>query len=194
MTIHRIPIPEHWNYFLVVEEDVERLSRWIEFSESNESVYSIELARLLMTAAAEADVVAKAVCKVLDPASNAESINAYKDVLLRLAPQIVNAEVVLPRYGLSFKPWSKWKEDGKPPLWWQANNKVKHHRGEHFKHANLKNVLNAVGGLLILLLIYYGQDRDYIVPAPRVYVPNMFAIVEGDALRLLHPDPPPPEA
>jgi hypothetical protein len=43
----------HWNYPLVIETDVNRLSRYVEFCGDNFKTYSVELARLLMTSAAE---------------------------------------------------------------------------------------------------------------------------------------------
>ncbi len=39
----------HWNYFLAIESDLEKVSRYIEFAENNYGVYSIELAHLLLT-------------------------------------------------------------------------------------------------------------------------------------------------
>ena len=38
----------HWNYFLVIEEDLGRLSRYVEFNLANNKTYSIEMARILM--------------------------------------------------------------------------------------------------------------------------------------------------
>jgi hypothetical protein len=188
VTIQHIAIHAHWNYFLVLEEDVQALSRWIEFSRANESVYSIELARLLMTAAAEADIIAKALCKRISPKTKAESINAYQAILTEAAPMLPQSKVTMPRYGMAFHPWSNWKAKHVPPDWWQGNNKVKHHRAEHFEEANLKNVLNAAAGLLILLLIYYSAEQNYIAPVPRIYMPKSFGMLESNALRLIIPD------
>ncbi len=38
----------HWNYFLAVEEDLNGVSRYIEFDNNNYKTYSLELARILM--------------------------------------------------------------------------------------------------------------------------------------------------
>lgn len=57
----------HWNYFLAVEEDLHRLSRFIEFSQDNFETYSIELSRILFAASAEVDVVAKQLCEQVRP-------------------------------------------------------------------------------------------------------------------------------
>jgi hypothetical protein len=56
---------------------------------------------------------------------------------------------------MTSKPWSNWNNLNEHPLWWTANNKIKHQRTEHFEKANLKNAFNAVGGLLITTLYYY---------------------------------------
>lgn len=189
MTISRTPVSTHLNYFSCLEDDLLQLSRWIEFSAENEPVYSIELARLLMTAAAEVDVIAKALCKEIDGKRKAESINVYQSVLIKAVPMLPQAEVKMPRFGMAFLPWSNWGiKEKNPPEWWQGNNKVKHHRSEHFNQANLKNVLNAIAGLLVLLLLLHSKDNIYFSPLPRLFLPISFASNERDSLRIIIPD------
>src|SRR5690554_7657503 len=48
----------HWNFFLSIEEDLDRLGRFVDFS-ANEESFSIEIARLFLAASAEVDVVLK---------------------------------------------------------------------------------------------------------------------------------------
>lgn len=193
MGIQHQSIPGHWNYFLVLEADVQAVSRWIEFSESNNSTYSIELARLLMTAAAEVDVVAKLLCANIGD-KKADNIKRYRKVLKAAVPDLMHAVVEMPAHGLTFTPWSNWdsKDENKHPDWWTANNKVKHHRGEHFDRATLKNVLNATAGLLLLLVLYYGKTTTHLFP-PKNFQPRTFAMLEGQLgpasiLRLLVPE------
>lgn len=71
-------------------------------------------------------------------------------------PDFATEEVVIPRYNMNFKPWETWSV-GENPNWWRSYNKVKHYRNEHFEEANLKNTLNAVGGLLLTVIYYYKQ-------------------------------------
>jgi hypothetical protein len=174
----------HWNYFLALEADLAELARWVEFSPSNETAYSIEMARLLMAAAAEADVVAKMLCAQLDPKAKAESINKYQAVLVAKYPMIPTAKVHMPRFGLTLSPWSEWSKASSPPLWWTGNNKVKHHRESNFAQANLKNVLNAAAGLLLLLALHYAQSARRLTPAPSLMHPKAFASVSGRDLVL----------
>jgi hypothetical protein len=183
MGIEHNPVPHHWNYFFCLEEDVARLSRWIEFSEDNEAVYSLELARLLMTASAECDVVAKSLCRLLDESSRVQSINAYQERLVALYDDLPHARVTIPRFGKTLRPWANWSEPNSPPLWWTAANKIKHHRAEHFRQASLKNVLNAVAALEVLLVLHSTQEgRPSLYPGPTVFEPHGYAYRDGDGI------------
>ncbi|AUB82442.1 hypothetical protein [Candidatus Thiodictyon syntrophicum] len=162
----------HWNYFLALESDVERLARFVEFAGNNFDTYSIEIAHLFLAAASEVDVVTKQLCLLVDTAANPKNIEQYRAVLRRCLPEIENSLITIPRYGLDFRPWGSW-ENGETPDWWSAHNKVKHQRGEHFALANLKNVLNAMAGLFVVVLYYYRHviDDRRIEPPPNLFTP-----------------------
>jgi hypothetical protein len=146
----------HWNYFLALERDTEQLSRYVEFCDANFGVFSIELAHLLFAAASEVDVVAKLLCELVAPDLPRENINHYKTALLPAIAELPETEVFIPRYGLRFKPWSNWA-GAENPLWWRSYNNVKHQRDTHFNQATLKNGLNALGALLVLVFHYYSR-------------------------------------
>jgi hypothetical protein len=160
MGIHYQESNIHWNYFLSIERDFEKLSRYIEFTESNNNTFSIELARLLMTATQEVDVIMKDLCKLVDERSNADSIGGYKTIINDKIPEFNDERVFIPRFGMNSKPWSEWKYENKHPIWWTANNKIKHHRTEYFERANFKNTFNAIGGLLLTTLYYYKKKVE----------------------------------
>ena len=182
MGIEQHRVFSHWNYFLSIEEDVSELARWIELSESNFECYSLELARLLMTTSAEVDVVAKLVCKNINPQSKADGIFKYQEELTSAFPNIHRAKVAVPRHGLELTPWSNWQKAKSPPLWWQANNKVKHHRSEHFHQATLKNLLNSVAALLLLLVLHYRTEIGQLHPMSKLFIPKSFCVLLGDHL------------
>jgi hypothetical protein len=146
----------HWNYFLALEQDLEIVSRYVEFSEPNFQVFSIELAHLLFAAASEVDVVAKLLCERISSAEPRGNINEYKAILLNEFPDLPNTEVFVPRYGLSFEPWSNWAGSTNP-VWWRSCNNVKHERDTYFNEATLKNALNALGALLIVVYHFYAR-------------------------------------
>ena len=185
--IHHQAVSVHLNYFSCLEDDLLTLSRWIEFCPQNESVFSIELARLLMTACAEVDVVAKALCREIAPARGARTIGAYQEVLCAALPMLCEVQVRMTRFGMVLNPWANWRQHDNPPLWWSANNKVKHHRAQHFAEANLKSVLNAISGLLVLLVLLHSKNEAHF-PLPKLFVPDTFAMPEGAQLRILIPD------
>ncbi len=168
----------HWNYFLALESDLENVSRYIEFSNKNFKTYSIELAHLLLAASSEVDVIAKEICKLLEPSEKAGNINEYREIILKHYPDFPNEEVFVSRYGLSFKPWINWGER-KIPNWWKSYNKVKHHRNDHFSDANLQNVLNSLGGLLIMAFYFY--KIKFSLDNPDAFRRN------GDVIRELRP-------
>ena len=149
----------HWNYFLAIEEDIQRLSRYVDFSSSNDNTFSIEIARILMAASAEVDVVLKQLCSALQPNSNAGSINQYHDLITPLVPGFKPFKVIIPTQGLELQPWISWGNNT-PPMWWTANNKVKHHRHENFQQATLKNCLNSVAALYISVLYLYAPQAN----------------------------------
>jgi len=149
----------HWNYFLTVEEDLQRLSRYVDFAEPNFETYSIEMTRLLFAAAAEADIVAKQLCGRLRPGSRADNMDHYREILCANLPVLQRAGVRIPRYGLTLAPWSNWLENRNPD-WWHAYNDVKHRRHAEYPSANLRHTLNAVGGLFVLLLFFYREEAS----------------------------------
>lgn len=157
MAIQESPTPRHWNYFLALEDDVSRLSRYLELTEANFEAYSLELVRILFAAASEVDVVAKQLCDQIDTANTAHNIDQYRVKLMGYRPEIAKSQVLIPRFGLSLSPWECWGSS-QNPIWWRAYNKVKHDRHMHFSMANLKNALNSVAGLFSLLLFHYWQE------------------------------------
>ena len=158
MGIKTDKIEAHWNYLLAIENDLQTVSRFIELHEDNFKCFSIEISRLLMAASAEVDVVCKQLCKKINPKSNAGSINKYQEEILIKYNSIHNFKVLIPRHGLSLQPWKNWGiEKDNPPSWWTAYNKIKHHHHTHYHRGNLKNALNSVAGLFIMVLHLYDE-------------------------------------
>ena len=164
----------HWNYFLSVEQDLEHLARYIEFHEDNYDCYSVEIVRLLIASAAEADIVCKQICQAINHNSTADKINAYREEIVPAYPVIAQFEVIAPRYGLRFQPWINWSRPNGVPLWWTAYNKAKHERHTHYAKANLKNVLNAVAGLFVACLYLYKDKAKAaeLIPSPMILRPS----------------------
>jgi hypothetical protein len=170
MAITSRKIESHWNYLLAIEGDLERLSRFIEFDRHNFECFSVEITRILLTSGAEVDVVCKQICKKLNSASSANNISHYRDEICAAYPHIPDFEVLLPRYGLTLTPWINWNMSNNPPEWWSAYNKIKHHRDAEYNQANLKNGLNAVCGLFVMVLYLYKEKAitGGLAPPPKL--------------------------
>jgi hypothetical protein len=189
----------HWNYFTALEDDMSQVSRYIEFCKPNLGVFSIELAHLLLSAASEVDVMAKCLCAIVDPNAAPSKINLYREVLLRAVKDAKIADltairVLIPRYGMYFRPWENWAV-GKTPDWWLCYNHVKHKRDDHFHEATLQNALNALGALFILNYLYYRIELKLdgqltVGGRPAVYAPSVVfkKLSPEPALMTLHQD------
>ncbi|QNH19166.1 hypothetical protein HEP73_00052 [Xanthomonas sp. GW] len=156
MGIESVANKVHWNYFLALERDLETAARYVEFAEANMTTYSIEFAHLLFAAASEADVVAKLLCKCVAVDMPRGNIDQYRAALAQNLPEIISTKVLVPRYGLTLSPWSNWANE-KNPDWWRSYNNVKHERDSHYAEATLKNALNSLAGLMVLVLHQYSS-------------------------------------
>jgi hypothetical protein len=109
-------------------------------------------------------------CQRLSEKSKADNIEKYRKEMLLTYPQIPDVRVLVPRFGLTLNPWEQWHENASP-FWWRAYNNVKHRRHTHFAEANLKNSLNAVAGLFVLLLFFYREEgqNGLLIPDPAVF-------------------------
>jgi len=144
----------YWNYFCALEQDLKKVSRFIEFSSDNMSTHSIELTRLLLSSCSEIDVIFKEICSLLDENSSVENINQYRREIKSLLPDIINEKVNVGFSGLDIRPWQNWNGD-KNPNWWRSHNNVKHQRNIYFADANLLNTINAISALFICVNYYY---------------------------------------
>ena len=167
----------HWNYFLALEADFLRLARFVEPAPDNYGTYSIELARLLISASSEVDVVLKMICGRIEGAGRAQSINKYREFVKPKFPFLEQAVVTVPRYGLEFVPWDNWQSNT-TPNWWNAHNSVKHRRDTEFSLGSMQHAINAMGGLFLCLLVHYGFED----PSARLMpVPSLFEVAEDVA-------------
>ena len=160
----------HWNYFLALDDDAANLARYVEFSKANFDTYSIEMARLLMSASSEVDVVAKMLCKKINTNCSANNIDDYRTIIKPVFPGLIHHTIAIPRFGLELLPWQNWGSD-KNPDWWRDYNSVKHDRNSNYIKANLSNTLNSIAGLFSMLLFCYKEEAENgeLIPIPRTF-------------------------
>jgi len=157
MVISRRPTLVHWNYFLAIEDDLEKLSRYIDFT-GNEDTYSLEIARVFLGACSEIDVVLKLLCKNQNQNSTARNILDYFNELNTIR-SFIPFEVTMPKHQLTTQPWINWTATDSPD-WWKEHNLVKHQRDVNFDKATLKNCINAVGALYVAVLHLYQTEAE----------------------------------
>jgi hypothetical protein len=177
-----------WMYFLSIDYDLNRMARFIEFTEDNFCVYSIELVRLYLSTCAEVDTILKKLCIQTDghwSNPSKPNIGHYRESICRTHRLFKSVTCEIPTYGLKFVPWINFGigKNGEAPVWWQPHNDVKHNRDENYSKANLENVLNAAAGLLIanLYLMATGKEQVDIGAFPR---PILFS--EPEELLMSH--------
>lgn len=145
----------YWNYFLAIESDLERVSRYIEFNEDNYEVYSIELAHILFAASSEVEVIAKDICKLKKKKlPKFTTIKHWEKAINSLYPELCKESVYISKHNINvLTPFEKFETD-QVPEWWLSYNKVKHNRIASFNDANLKNALISVASLFVINLYY----------------------------------------
>ena len=89
----------HWQYFVALCHDLERIGRFVEFEADNFSTHSTEFALLYLAAGSEIDAVAKMLCKTINPVTKLKNVNDYRGIILTKYPDFPTVEVVLPRHG-----------------------------------------------------------------------------------------------
>jgi hypothetical protein len=149
---------EHWRYFLALEQDVERTTRFVEPHISNYRTFSIEFARLILSACSEVDVVAKVICHSIEPAAPAKNMDQCRAVIHKTYPHIHELIVQVPRFGLAMRPWQEWGTNTNPG-WWQHHQLVKHQRHLHFPLADLEHCILSAAGLFSLALYLCRNER-----------------------------------
>ena len=139
---------------MAIEDDLVKTSRFVEFCSDNYKTYSVEFARIILASSSEFDVIAKALCKEINPSSDASNIDDYRNVILSRYPRFHAMQIDIPRYNFSLKPWDTWNSQVNP-TWWRSYNNVKHQRDLFYCEATLETSLNSVAGLLCGVLYYF---------------------------------------
>lgn len=148
---------EHWRYFLALESDLEATFRYVEPAGPNLKTYSIEFARLILSACSEIDVVCKVLCANANPADQSRNIDEYRSVLIAKYPKFPPLVIHVPRFSIQVAPWKDWAA-GTNPGWWKDHNLVKHSRHTNFHLADLEHAIVSMAGLYALLMYLYQKE------------------------------------
>ena len=141
----------------LILQDLDQLLFFIEPCDVNLKTYSHRIYELFLRAATEFETNCKAILQANHYAkkTNLNIKDYYK----------INQATKLSEYKISFLRWPReqmWEPFAEWSTmhtlsWYQAYNKVKHNRLQEFSNANLKNLMNAVAGLICILHAQVGD-------------------------------------
>lgn len=168
---------EFWDYYRTLEEDLIHFNRYVEIDRVNYKTYSMELAKMLLTAGTELDTVLKALCERIKPSCGANTIGDYYKIVISKYPDVVNHEKYVKGHRIVLKPFENWSLNKNPDWWTNGYNKIKHDRANYIQNASLENILNIVSALQMILFLYYNETYGEIgtfgiLEFPRLIVPH----------------------
>lgn len=172
----------HWDYFILLEEDVTRILHYIEPTEANYGTYGAELVKVFLSICSEIDVAFKDLDHLVRRYESADwgavsnICGSRQMVYARFPEQFRFSWVAVGASEIVINPWSSWwaddgTESAMNPEWWVSYNNVKHHRLESYAEANLGNVLRALSGLFVLLSCLYQYEYEHDADEAPRYLP-----------------------
>ena len=148
-----------WNYYLMLEKDFMNTFQYVEPSVDNNSAYSKEYNKLLLSIGSEIDVVFKELCKKIENKNSNDVekyniinymnvISNYNNFSNENCINLVTREIISP-----FCDWI----NRKTPLWWKNYNHLKHDRlsNDNIKLGNYSNVKESLSALYIICRVLY---------------------------------------
>ncbi len=161
--------PEYYTEaFLLIQADLKAVFEYVEPADANLDTYSFRIHELLVRSCIEVEANFKAILRenLYSPKDRRGRERTESDWNMSDYQRIDRTHhlssyaVTVPRWngsGSIFRPFAPWKE-GSPAAWYQEYNQVKHSRQDEFHHANLRNLLGAVTGLLVVLSSQFGRE------------------------------------
>lgn len=140
--------------FLLIQSDIQKLFEYVEPVDLNKKTYSYRIHELFVRVCIEVEANCKAILR-----ENGYNIkkerwwNMSDYCLIEKTHKLSQYEIKLPRWSgryCCYKPFSKWAE-AKQLGWYGYYNRIKHNIHLDFKHANIKNLVEATCGLVALL-------------------------------------------
>lgn len=156
----------------LIIDDFERLFEYIEPHTNNENVFSHRIYELLLRTCTEVESCCKGI--LVANGYSANNMNDYKKIeqASHLSGYTVHYSNWLPaKY--STQPFANWSTGNSLP-WYKAYNDVKHNRCQKFPTASLKNLLDAICGLLCIIHSQIGDGVQ------RVFESNIYFSADDD--------------
>ena len=138
--------------FLLIQNDIKKLFEYIEPADKNKETYSYRIHGLFVRVCIEVEANCKAILRE-NGYKKTNYLNMEDYRLIEKTHRLSEYKVKLPRwegrYG-SYRPFGEWAENGEL-RWYGHYHGIKHDIHTNFKHANIKNLIEATCGLVALL-------------------------------------------
>ena len=160
--------PQHYiRAFLLIQNDLQKLFEYIEPSDEGLTTFSYRIHELFMRSCIELEANLKAILSENTYKKKSRDFNMHDYKKINVTHHLSSYKVILPIWHgeqKTFEPFASWAKD-EPLPWYQAYNQSKHDRQEEFKQANLKNLLESIAALLILLSSQF-ETEDFSPKGP----------------------------
>lgn len=145
------------HYFVALEKELENSFNYIEPVTENMACYGAKYSSLLNSISIEFESTCKTLIKFKENDAKVGDIGNIKAYMLKHFPKICSNQVDIARINESIKPLENW---GSSRLeWWDAYTTLKHNRINNYNQASLRNVIDAMSSLLIVIA-YLANFRD----------------------------------
>ena len=150
----------HWRYYLMLEKRFIESVEFAELHKDNFDTFSNGYALLIQAIGAELDTVFKEFCGF--NTADRKTITDYAQHILQSTPDIKNQKISVPEYDLEIQPFMNWNlnKPAQSLQWWCAFTEVKHNRHDQLRQAKQENVLNILGALYLIEMLYLKRITD----------------------------------
>ncbi len=166
----------------LIVEDVIRVFDYVEPCDENFNVYSHRIYELFLRCATEFETNCKGILLANRYSKRLEDLNIVDFHKLNGAMKLTDYRITCDSWNTprAFNPFEDW-EKGDSLSWYQAYNQVKHNRSSCFQLANLKHLMLALCGLVVLLAAQFDEGIGKLSPTWFSYTlinkPNSFTVL-----------------
>jgi len=145
--------PEHYvRAFELLLKDLQNVLDYVEPADRNLCCYSHRIHELLLRACIEVEANCKAIL-IENGYTKSGNMNMQDYKKINESHRLSSYELKMPFWHGTHgrrRPFSQWGSGGELP-WYQAYNATKHDRHESFERATLEQMIDATGGLSVLI-------------------------------------------
>jgi hypothetical protein len=147
--------------YLMIQKDLAQILENVEADDLNGRVFGYRIHELLMRTCVEVEANFKAILKANQfTCARHWTMREYSRV--ECSHQLSDYQILLPIWRgrmAEFRPFGAWKDE-MPLPWYEAYNASKHDRHQSLIDANLQILIQAIGGLVVLLTAQFNTE-DY---------------------------------